>query len=215
MKICGSRWWFGGLLVWASLICAGRQTAAETLFDADPPSLWSGSSEEPFRKGAIELSLSAGAGYGMSIFGSRGHHHWGLGAVELGWMLSGPMAEDHWYKGNFELLLQVFGGAQFHPETAYLAGGGPELRYNFLTGTRWVPFFSAGAGATSTDIRDRDLSTSFEFNLHAGPGLHFFLTQNAALTLKCEFIHLSNAGMDHPNLGVNSVSGFVGASWFF
>jgi opacity protein-like surface antigen len=195
--------------------CAVSPVRADEAFDKPAPSLWQARTDDAFRKGATELDVSAGGGLGMPIFGSVGHSQWGLGMIEFGWMLSDPVATDRWYRGNWEMLADIFGGAQFHPDTAYVVGGGPELRYNFLTGTRWVPFFSAGAGITATDIRNGDLSTTFEFNLHAGPGLHVFLKENVALTLQYRFIHLSNAGMDVPNLGVNSSNFVVGLSCFF
>ena len=168
-----------------------------------------------FEAGRTELDVSIGAGYGVPMLGSEIHHHLALGNIEFGWMLSDVVGRGHWYQGSWEVLLDLFGGAQWHPDTAYLVGGGPEFRYNFVTGTRWVPFLTCGAGVTSTDIRDGDLSTNFEFNLHGGAGLHYFLKENFAITAQVWVLHLSNAGMDYPNLGVNSITGLIGVGWFF
>jgi lipid A 3-O-deacylase len=121
----------------------------------------------------------------------------------------------HWYSGNWELLGDLFGGFQYHPDRAYLAGVTPILRYEFATGTRFVPFIDLGAGATLTDIRDGDLSTKFEFNLQYGFGTHYFLRDDLALTAQYRFIHLSNAGISSPNLGVNNNTVYLGLSWFF
>jgi len=168
-----------------------------------------------FSTGVMEFDISAGAGYGAVILGSTQHHHLALGTASLGWMISDPVATNHWYRGNWEILVDLIGGIQWHPGRAYFVGGGPEFRYNFMTGTRWVPFFSAGAGLTATDIRDGDLSTTFEFNLHTGPGVHYFLNDNMAITAQFWLLHLSNAGMEYPNLGVNSLTCVLGATWFF
>jgi hypothetical protein len=89
------------------------------------------------------------------------------------------------------------------------------LRYNFVTGSRFVPFFGLGAGVSATDIRNGDLSTTFEFNIQAGPGVRFFLGDHAAVTFQYRFIHLSNAGMDIPNQGVNSSTFLLGMTWVF
>jgi len=184
-------------------------------FNPPPVSLWEGAVGEGFRKGTHELNLSAAAGLGMPIFGSKETHHWVLGVIEYGWMFSGVVAKDHWYQGNWELVGNMFGGIQYTPNHAYLYGVAPLLRYNFVTGTRWVPFFNAGAGVTGTNIRDGDLSNKFEFNLQIGAGVRYFFRDNLALNVQYRFLHLSDAGITSPNLGVNDSNIMLGASWFF
>jgi len=195
----------------------GRAADLETESPLESPSvsLWDSQIGEGFRKGANELSFSLGGGYGLTVFGTREHHDWVLGFVEYGRVLSEVVAKDQWYRGNWELIGDVFGGFQFSPDHAYVAGAAPLLRYNIATGTRWVPFVEAGAGVTSTDIRDGDLSTKFEFNLQAGLGVHYFLKDNWSLTMQWRLIHLSNAGLSSPNLGVNSSTLMLGSSWLF
>ena len=179
------------------------------------PGLWKAGLGEGFNKGAHELELLAGGGVGMRIFGSEHRHDWVVGALQYGWVFTDLLGEDHWYRGNWELLAEVFGGEQFHPDWAYFVGAAPLLRYDFAAGGRWVPFVDFGAGASATDIRNGDLSTTFEFNLQAGAGTHFFLRKDLALTFQYRFIHFSNAGMQFPNLGVNTSSFLLGVSWFF
>jgi opacity protein-like surface antigen len=91
----------------------------------------------------------------------------------------------------------------------------PHLRYDFATGTRFIPFVDVGAGVTLTGIREPDLSNIFEFNLQAGGGLHWFFRDNAALTFEFRYIHLSCAEITSPNLGVNGVLWTAGLSRFF
>ena len=170
---------------------------------------------EGFNKGAEELGFSAGAGLGAKVFGGGRYHDWYLGAVQYGWVISGVVERDHWYRGNWELLGEAFGGRQFVPEAADFAGIAPLLRYNFAPGHRWVPFIDAGAGLTYTDIRDRDLSADFEFNLQLGVGVRYFLRDDLALTVQYRFIHISDAGITSPNLGVNNNTVLLGMSWFF
>ena len=188
------------------------QEPSESLFEK-APSLWDAGVGEGFQKGTTELCLSVGAGYG--ILGNGAHHDWLLGAIDYGWMFTGVVAKDRWFRGNWELLGSLFGGAQFHPEAAYLVGLTPLLRYNFATGSRWMPFVNAGAGVTATDIRDGDLSTTFEFNLQFGAGVRLLLRDNLALTLQYRFIHLSNAGIEEPNDAVNNSSVLLGLNWLF
>jgi len=171
--------------------------------------------ENVFRRGAQELGCGLGAGLGMAVFGTEREHDWTIGAVQYGRMLSGPVATDHWYRGNWELMGELFGGQQFHPSAAYYVGIAPLLRYNFAAGRRLVPFADAGAGISATDIRDGDLSTTYEFNLQAGVGLRFFLSDRVAFTAQSRLIHLSNASTHAPNLGVNNVSLLAGITCFF
>jgi lipid A 3-O-deacylase len=188
---------------------------AELSLSNSSEGVWHAGVGEGFRKGANELSLSAGPGQGMEVFGSQHRHDWWLLTFEYGRMLSNPVGEGHWYHGNWELLVSVFGGEQYKTDHAFLAGGGPHLRYDFANGTRAVPFIDVGAGVTATDIRGGDLSTTFEFNLQAGLGVHLLITDNLAATVQGRLIHISNAGIDYPNLGANSITFLAGLTWFF
>lgn len=182
---------------------------------APPSTIWASDADTGFRRFATELDLSAGAGFGMAVITSPRTHDWAIASLQYGCVFSGVVAQDHWWRGNWEIVGQLFGGEQFYPSTAYFIGAGPLLRYDFAASRRLVPFIDLGAGATATDIRNGDLSTTFEFNLQGGAGVHIFLRDDLALTLQYRFIHLSNAGMQFPNLGVNNSSFLLGLTWFF
>jgi lipid A 3-O-deacylase len=184
-------------------------------FDSGRDQVWEGAVGDGFHKHAGQVGIVAGGGYGLRVFGGRRDHDVAFGAVDLGTMISGPVCKDHFWHGNFELLGDFFGGAQFNGHTAYIVGLAPILRYNFATGTRFVPFVGGGAGATLTDIRKPDLSTDFEFNVQVGIGMHWFIKPHLAATLEGRWLHLSNAGIDSPNQGVNTSMLLIGANWFF
>lgn len=177
--------------------------------------IWEHGVGEGFRCGAQALTLSAGGAYGVQAIGSEESHDLVLGSVTYGRMLDNTMGEHLWYGGNFELRVQLFGGTQFSPRDEYVVGLTPHLRYDFATGTRWVPFFDLGAGVTATGIREPDLGGVFEFNLQAIVGVQRFLTDRTALTLEAGYLHISSAGIYEPNSGVNCVTGMVGVSFFF
>ena len=162
-----------------------------------------------------DFSFSLVAGAGVVAFGSQQAHDVAWGTLGYGWMLCRPLAEGHWYAGQFEFRLEFFAGAQFSPEDEWIVGLTPHLRYNFQTGTRLVPFVDAGAGVTATGIGPPDLSNTFEFNLQMGAGLHWFLKDNLALTFEARFLHLSCAGLSQPNLGLNAMLGSIGVTTFF
>ncbi len=137
-----------------------------------------------------------------------------MASLTYGYML-GMMGEGHWYHGNPELRLELFGGAQFDPDTRRFVGLTPHLRYNFATGTRWVPFLDAGAGVTATTIGPPDLSGTFEFNLQAGGGTQYFLRRNLALGLETRYVLWSCAGTHKPNQGLNGITSLLGITYFF
>jgi len=179
-----------------------------------PVSVWGEGIGNRFQIRTVELGFSVGAGIGHKILNDT-RHGLALSAIDFGWTLTDLVGRDHWYRGNWELIGEIFGGAQYSPDTAYVGGGVALVRYNFDTHSRWTPFVNLGAGAAGTNIRDGDLSTAFEFTLQAGVGAHYFLTPNLALTGQYRYVHLSNAGIEYPNLGVNTSMFYIGATWFF
>jgi len=180
--------------------------------------IWESDIGEGFRPTAQDFSVEGGIAPGIATFGSTQAHNLALLSLSYGHVLSNVQGQGHWYRGNLEGRLELFGGMQFHPDVdtdGWLIGLTPHLRYNFATGTRWIPFLDGGAGATATGIGPPDLSGTFEFNLQATTGVLWFLRDDLALTGDVRFMHLSCAGIHHPNLGVNNVGFFVGVTWFF
>jgi lipid A 3-O-deacylase len=225
--------WCGTLIVGIGLVGARIQAADATAggaqdqppqhlaanshltLDAPAEKLWAGDVGDGFQKGAHELALSAGAGFGIAALGGSQTHDMALATVDYGRMLTGVVGGDSWYRGNFELLGEAFGGYQFHPRHGWLVAAAPLLRYNFATGTRWVPFFNVGAGIGATDIGRPDLSTTFEFNVQGGVGVRYFLRRDVALEFQYRFLHVSNSSIRSPNLGVNVNMFYAGVGWFF
>jgi hypothetical protein len=177
--------------------------------------VWLNNVGEGFRASAQSISLEAGTAAGIAILGGRQRHDLALGSISWGHMLGPVRGDDHWYGGNWEFRGELFGGPQYSPNANYVMGLAPHLRYDFTTGTRWVPFVDAGAGVSATGIGAPDLSGTFEFNLQGTVGAHYFIRNNLALTAEARYLHLSCAGMNSPNLGLNAVTRMIGLSWFF
>ncbi len=177
--------------------------------------IWENGIGEGFKRGIQSVSFDAGAGYGVKVFGGKQSHDLALQSISYGYTLGPVEGDGHWYRGNWELRGEMFSGAQFVPTSDWLVGLTPHLRYNFMTGTRWIPFVDAGAGVSATGIGAPDLSHTFEFNLQAATGVRWFIRDNVALSIEVRYLHMSCAGMSSPNLGLNCVNGMVGISWFF
>jgi len=183
--------------------------------ESNKTTIWENGVGEGFHAGAQSFSVNAGATYGIAAFGSVQAHDLAMISFTYGHMLGHILGEGHWYRGNFEFRIELFTGAQFSPETEWFVGLTPHLRYNLATGTRWIPFADIGTGVTATGIGPPDLSGTFEFNLQGGGGIHWFLKDNLALTLEARYVHWSCAGINKPNLGLNGVTGMLGATFFF
>lgn len=192
----------------------------ESLSNSLPPdsvaqSIWQTQIGEGFRAGTQMMGISTGVTWGVLMLGGEQRHHLALSTISYGHMLGDLQAAGHWYRGNWEARVELIGGGQFEPETCWVIGLAPHLRYNFATGTRWVPFVDAGGGVTLTNIRKPDLGGTLEFNLQAGAGVNWFIKDNLAISFEGRYLHISCAGLHNPNNGVNSLGILLGASWFF
>jgi len=187
----------------------------DSSLEAPAPSIWQAGIGEGFRPCAQSITLSAGATYGLADFGTLQKHDLALASLTYGHMLGHVWGQNNWLRGNWEFRLELFAGAQFSPSTQWIVGLTPHLRYNFATGTRWVPFVDGGVGVTGTGIGDPDLSSTFEFNLQGGAGVQWFITNNVSINLEARYLHMSDAGIKQPNLGLNGITGLIGISWFF
>jgi lipid A 3-O-deacylase len=81
----------------------------------------------------------------------------------------------------------------------------PVLRIQQTNPGALAPYIEAGAGAhllSATSVStERRLGTSFQFGSHIGVGLRF--GARGAFDLGYRYQHLSNAGIKHPNQGIN------------
>jgi lipid A 3-O-deacylase len=190
------------------------ETSENSKAESGANSIWVDGVGGGFQKNTFRIGALIGAGLGAKVLGSEQEHDLALGSANFGWIFTDVMAPGHWYSGNFELMAELFGGGQFHPDAGYFAGLTPFIRYNFATFNRWIPFVEAGAGVSITDI-SHDLSGRFQFNLQAGGGVNYFYNDRMALTAQYRWLHFSCAGMEKPNNGVNTQMLLIGITWFF
>jgi len=178
-------------------------------------SLWQDSVGGGFLPSTRNFAVEAGVAPGMAAFGSPQAHDLALLSLSYGQMLGRVKGKGHWYGGNFEGRLELFGGEEYSHSEGWIIGLTPHLRYNFATGTRWIPFVDLGAGVTATGIGPRDLSGTFQFNSQASAGLRWFVRDDLALTGEVRLMHVSNAGIREPNAGANNIPVMIGVTWFY
>jgi lipid A 3-O-deacylase len=190
------------MLVVVALLGAAHRAVA---FDADAA----------FPRGGHVLSLEAGYGEQFDAWNTK---ITGLDAVNAGvrfgflpWgaVGSGP------FKGAFEIGVEPFYQRFVEPKTAFFAGLGAVARYHLLPLGRLVPYVELGAAPGYTDLRVREQQTNFVFLLFGGVGASYFVTERTALYAGYRLQHISNAGTDSPNMGINSHTGVIGVSIFF
>ena len=181
-------------------------------FDSVRNCVWDTDVGNGFRKHATEAGILVGGGFGMRVFGGTEDHNMVLGTVHVGTMLSGLVAREHFWRGNFELLGDFFGGEQYHniPRPQSLSS---VLRQFFgITSQRAVQirafYWRWRRCIFLTDIRgpgpDPRHHFDFNFNVQVSTGVHWFFKPNVAATLEGRWLHLSNAGIKDPNEGVNA-----------
>jgi hypothetical protein len=190
-------------IITAILLLAAAGASAQDSDTLDNPGTRVGP-ENGLRRGASEVGFDIMAGFGPPIFGQRRYHNMALASGHYGWALS----------SSWEVVGELWCGDQLN--RGYGAAGGltAHMRYHFANHGRWVPFIDTGLGLAGTEIRDGDISTTFEFNDQLGGGVQCYFRRDAAATIEIRWFHLSNLGMEAPNGGVNVEFLSAGISWY-
>jgi Lipid A 3-O-deacylase (PagL) len=173
-------------------------------------------SNETFAKGAFVLSVEGGGGEQHNIEDQRfqtGLEFWNAG-VRFGWLpfgasFSGPL------RGALEIGAEPFYQNYVSPVHAFYAGFGVNLRYHFLAFGRVVPWVELFGSAGGTDLKAREIDSTFTFLVHGGIGLSYFVTDRAAIYAGFREQHVSNGNTDQPNRGFESPGGVLGVSVVF
>jgi opacity protein-like surface antigen len=80
---------------------------------------------------------------------------------------------------------------------------------------RLVPYVELLAGVGASSLNVREIDSDFTFVLDGGTGLAYMVTDRLAVNLGYRLYHVSNAGIQKPNVGVNAHEGVVGVSMFW
>jgi Lipid A 3-O-deacylase (PagL) len=172
-------------------------------------------SNEVLTKGHSEWGVFVGGAQG---FGKRSGTHLLYTGGRYGRVLTG----DHlgsWLRGNLEARIEVLPLVQVWQAGKNATGGEFKpltLVWNFKGNHTVKPFFELGGGLLITN-HDVPLNTNnVNFTPQGGPGFHFYTKDRRhAWTLQTKYMHISNAGLDHKNSGVNAaIQLTIGYTWF-
>jgi hypothetical protein len=164
--------------------------------------------------GGHELEVWTGGGH-SAIGGRPDIGVWSAG-VRYGWILTRPHGPG-FLAGRFEVAVDavpVF--TVFQPSyVAYGGGFNPlVLKWNFATRGRIVPYFELSGGVlySNQDVPER--TNNLNFTPSAAFGTHI-LREKYNWSAEVRFLHISNAGLDVHNSGINTVQVRLGIGRFF
>jgi len=120
--------------------------------------------------------------------------------------------------GLLQFTFEPFASYSYQPESNGEIGNNFLIKIGFAPQTwRLQPYFKGGLGMIYLSQRTREQSTKFNFNEHAGLGLHYYFTDDKriAFTTEYRYRHISNAGIKSPNSGIDTHYGICGLSYRF
>ena len=118
-------------------------------------------------------------------------------------------------KGRFNLIIEPFTNTIFEPFSNVEIGCNFLAQYTFPLTDKFQPYIKGGAGILYMSLHTREQSTQYNFVPQFGGGFYYFLKDNMALSFEYRYRHLSNAGIKHPNSGINVDMALTGVSFFF
>jgi hypothetical protein len=164
--------------------------------------------------GGREVQLWTGGGPSVPG-GTSDTSVWNAG-LRYGWILTRPHGPG-FLNGRFEYAVDavpVF--MVFQPRgTAYGAGVNPlGLKWNFAARGRIEPYFELNGGTLFTTQDVPAGTSSVNFTSAAALGMHL-LGDKHAFSVEVRYMHISNAGLERLNPGINTVQVRVGIGKFF
>lgn len=164
--------------------------------------------EKGFQTFGAELGYGAGVNLPEGI--DRSDIQFAHLALNYQLDLTGTIGKS-FYQGNLNWFVEVNTGILHNPDTGYLGAISPLMfQYKFIKPERkWAPIFLAGAGLALTDwdednLAGREIGGDFQFLLHGGLGIEYFRPQGGSFSINYRFFHVSNAGTERPNVGLNA-----------
>jgi hypothetical protein len=101
------------------------------------------------------------------------------------------------------------------PDTNVEFGCGVGFHIIFAASGKIRPYLTFGSGLIYITQSTEEQSTKYNFQDQAGAGIYYFLDEKSALNFGYRIRHISNAGIKHPNSGIDTHIGEFGYSIFF
>jgi hypothetical protein len=139
-------------------------------------------------------------------------------ALMPAWMMTvtNPIG-DSWYRGQVSIGAEMVYLQFREPLLTHGVGFTPKIKYSFVALDRIRPYAEFAGGPFWTDLGGRipEQANQFNFVVTGGVGVSWFITSQVAFNAGYRFHHISNAGTQYPNLGLNASLPFGGFSFYF
>ena len=175
------------------------------------PSLQAADEGPLSQKGTKQIGINIGYGYTLSNRDIR----FAPGSPYFGYVFTDPVGNG-WYRGTVEGIVEgdfnyVFKGQKRHASGVTFLG-----RYNLLSKNEcWRPYVQAGVGMVGTNLSMHHFGSDFNFTLNLGSGIQYFWNSCNAINFEWRYKHISNAGINQHNVGLNMSMLLVGYSHTF
>lgn len=173
--------------------------------------------EQTFKKGGFVLSLDGGGGNQSNIEDKSRPTE-----LDLWWIQGrasilplGTTGKDGFLYGALEVGLEPIYQRYFGNARGYFAGLGLAARYHFLSLGVFAPYVELGTAVGGSDLRVKEIDSSFAFRLYGGIGASLFVADNLAIYGGYRMVHISNGNTSRPNRGFEADTGVLGVSFFF
>lgn len=186
------------------LLCAGLLGLSPAAAE-EPSSTWIGKQTVGVVVGGM-LPVRLMDTQSSKLNGVVVHPSWHIG-------LTDPTG-DSWWSGSIAVGVEAAFLGIAEPTGAYGLGVTPKLIYAFASVGSIKPYLEGGGGPVWTNFNGRipEQGSDFNFLVWGGTGASYELNPQWALTVGVRFSHISNAGTDSPNGGLNYLLPFVGVS---
>jgi len=163
-------------------------------------------------KGTKQIGVNIGYGYSFS---SNEDIRFAPVSPYFGYVFTDPIGNG-WYRGTGECIVEGDFNYVYKNQKRYAAGITLMGRYNLLSKHEsWRPYVQAGFGAVGTNLSMRSFGSDFNFSSIVGAGIQYFWNPCNAVNFEWRLKHISNAGLDDDNDGLNMSILMVGYSHTF
>jgi len=135
--------------------------------------------------------------------------------LRLGKMINSPSKPKLFPRGNLEALIELSCSGICNGFGNYFVGSTFLLRYNIVQ-PDWkiIPYAQVGVGVVYTDAykdsSQNAIGQSIEFTPQVSLGARYLINKKLSIDAEFMFHHISNAGLDERNVGINSFGGLIG-----
>ena len=182
-----------------------------TVVIANPVFVGAQNFSDRFAKGNTSFGGELGFGHTFNLPPGKDRTDLSFAFIFPNWQknLTGIIALDAFFQGALYWHVEAGLAQLTHRDHEYLIGFSPVMvNYKFLNSQRkWAPNILVGAGFAMQDWDDTpaeyELGSEFQFLLHGGVGVELF-RESGTYSLNYRLFHVSNAGIEKPNIGLNS-----------